>query len=103
MTNILTMLQALTVHEAVGNKNVFTSRYLNGNEVLIMIPGFKSFYDRGQEVLIYTDEETYSANKLELFDVVFITSVYSIEGCIYEINADFETLYEYAEKLHNSR
>ena len=103
MSNILTMLQSLTANEVAGNKSVFDERYVNGKEVSNLIKGFKSFYDKGQEVLIYTDKGTYAANKLEIFDSIFLETVYNANGCIYKIESDYDALYDYAEKLHNSK
>ena len=103
MNNILNALQTLTANEAAGNETVFVKRYLNGKDVLNLIHGFKSFHDTNNELLIYAENGTYSASTLELFDVIFITHLYGKNGCIYELKADYDVLYDYAERLHNSK
>lgn len=50
-----------------------------------------TFYDNGQELLIYTNLGTYACNYKTYCDVKFITSVYSKDGLVLERDFDYDS------------
>ena len=97
---MINMLLALTEGETSGNYNAFiNSNYWAGLGVLqdlwIDNHDFKeseiTFYDNGQELLIYSNLGTYSCNYTEYCNIKFVTSVYSKDGLVLEYPFDYES------------
>ena len=97
---MINMLLALTKGETSGNYNAFiNSNYWAGLGVLqdlwIDNHDFKeseiTFYDNGQELLIYSNLGTYSCNYTEYCNIKFVTSVYSKDGLVLEYPFDYES------------
>ena len=97
---MINMLLALTEGETSGNYNAFiNSNYWAGLGVLqdlwIDNHDFKeseiTFYDNGQELLIYSNLGTYSCNYTEYCNIKFVTSVYSKDGIVLEYPFDYES------------
>ena len=97
---MINTLLALTEGETSGNYNAFiNSNYWAGLGVLqdlwIDNHDFKeseiTFYDNGQELLIYTNLGTYSCNYTEYCNIKFVTSVYSKDGIVLEYPFDYES------------
>ena len=90
---MLNMLFALTEGETSGNYNTFiNSNYWAGLGVLqdlwIDNHDFKeseiTFYDNGQELLIYSNLGTFACNYTTYCNMKFITSVYGKNGLVKE-------------------
>ena len=90
---MLNMLLALTEGETSGNYNAFiNSNYWAGLGVLqdlwIDNHDFKeseiTFYDNGQELLIYSNLGTFACNQTTYCKMKFITSVYGKNGLVKE-------------------
>ena len=97
MINTLLVLKS---GETSGNYNAFiNSNYWAGLGVLqdlwIDNHDFKeseiTFYDNGQELLIYSNLGTYSCNYTEYCNIKFVTSVYSKNGIVLEYPFDYES------------
>ena len=97
---MINMLLALTEGETSGNYNSFiNSNYWAGLGVLqdlwIDNHDFKeseiTFYDNGQELLIYSNLGTYSCNYTEYCNIKFVTSVYCKDGLVLEYPFDYES------------
>ena len=97
---MINMLLALTKGETSGNYSAFiNSNYWAGLGVLqdlwIDNHDFKeseiTFYDNGQELLIYSNLGTYSCNYTEYCNIKFVTSVYSKDGLVLEYPFDYES------------
>ena len=97
---MINMLLELTKGETSGNYNAFiNSNYWAGLGILqdlwIDNHDFKeseiTFYDNGQELLIYSNLDTYSCNYIEYCNIKFITSVYSKDGLVLEYPFDYES------------
>ena len=97
---MINMLLALTEGETSGNYNAFiNSNYWAGLGVLqdlwIDNHDFKeseiTFYDNGQELLIYSNLGTYSCNYTEYCNIKFVTSVYSKDGLVLEYPFNYES------------
>ena len=97
---MINMLLALTKGETSGNYNAFiNSNYWAGLGILqdlwINNHDFKeskiTFYDNGQELLIYSNLGTYSCNYTEYCNIKFVTSVYSKDGIVLEYPFDYES------------
>lgn len=97
---MLNMLAELTKGETSGNYQRFIeSNYWGGLGVLqnLWIKNHDleeekiTFYDNGQELLIYTNLGTYACNYTEYCDIKFITSVYGKEGLVLEYDFDYES------------
>lgn len=98
---MISTLLALTEGETNGNYEIFiNSNYWAGIGVLqdlwIDNHDFKesevTFYDNGQELLIYSNLGTYACNYTEYCGIKFITSVYSKKGLVLEYDFDYERL-----------
>ena len=97
---MINMLLALTEGETSGNYNAFiNSNYWAGLGILqdlwIDNHDFKeseiTFYDNGQELLIYSNLGTYSCNYIEYCNIKFVTSVYNKDGLVLEYPFDYES------------
>ena len=97
---MINMLLELTKGETSGNYNAFiNSNYWAGLGILqdlwIDNHNFKeseiTFYDNGQELLIYSNLGTYSCNYIEYCNIKFVTSVYSKDGLVLEYPFDYES------------
>lgn len=97
---MLNTLLALTTGETSGNYETFiNSKYycvigilqdlwinnhdLNEKEI--------TFFDNGQELLLYTNLGTYACNYTEYCNVKFVTSVYNRDGLVLEYPFDYES------------
>ena len=50
-----------------------------------------TFFDNGQELLLYTNLGTYACNYTEYCNIKFITSVYNKDGLVLEYPFDYES------------
>lgn len=50
-----------------------------------------TFYDNGQELLLYTNLETYACNYITYCDTKFITSVWNKDGLVLEYDFDYDS------------
>lgn len=96
---MITTLLALTEGETSGNYNTFIySNYWCGLGVLqdLWMRNHDleetkiTFYDNGQELLLYTNLGTYACNYTTYCDIKFITSVYGKDGLILEYDFDYD-------------
>ena len=97
---MINTLLALTSGETSGNYNAFiNSNYWAGLGVLqdlwIDNHDFKeseiTFYDNGQELLIYSNLGTFACNYTTYCNMKFITSVYGKNGLVLKYPFDYES------------
>ena len=97
---MINMLLELTKGETSGNYNTFiNSNYWAGLGILqdLWIDNHAlqeeeiTFFDNGQELLLYTNLGTYACNYTEYCNIKFITSVYGKEGLVLEYPFDYES------------
>lgn len=97
---MINMLLALTKGETSGNYNTFIhSNYYCAMGILqdlwinnhALQEEETTFFDNGQELLLYTNLGTYSCNYTEYCNIKFVTSVYSKDGLILEYPFDYES------------
>lgn len=97
---MINTLLALTKGETSGNYNAFThSNYYCAMGILqdlwinnhALQEEETTFFDNGQELLLYTNLGTYSCNYTEYCNIKFITSVYSNNGLVLEYPFDYES------------
>lgn len=92
---IIEMLSQLTKGEIYGNKEHFENIYYCALGIIQDLSLDKisfTFYDNGQEVLIYTENKiAYSCNCTEYCNVKFITSIYNKDGLYREYELDYNS------------
>ena len=97
---MINMLLALTKGETSGNYNAFiNSNYYCAMGILqdlwinnhALQEEETTFFDNGQELLLYTNLGTYSCNYTEYCNIKFVTSVYSKDGLVLEYPFDYES------------
>ena len=90
---MINMLLALTEGETSGNYNTFIhSNYYCAMGILqdlwinnhALQEEETTFFDNGQELLLYTNLGTYSCNYTEYCNIKFVTSVYGKNGLVKE-------------------
>lgn len=97
---MLNMLFALTEGQASENYEKFIhSNYWCGTGLLqdLWIRNHDleenkiTFYDNGQELLLYTNVGTYACNYIAYCDTKFITSVWNKDGLVLEYSFDYDS------------
>ena len=97
---MINTLLALTEGETSGNYNAFIhSNYYCAMGILqdlwinnhALQEEETTFFDNGQELLLYTNLRTYSCNYTEYCNIKFVTSVYCKDGLVLEYPFDYES------------
>ena len=97
---MLNMLLELTKGQSSGNYKVFIQNNYWCSLGLLQDLWIRNhelkerkitFYDNGQELLLYTNLGTYACNYITYCDIKFITSVYNKDGLVLEYDFDYDS------------
>lgn len=97
---MLNTLLALTEGQTSGNHEAFThGNYWHSKGILqdlyLHDQDLKeediTFYDNGQELLLYTNVGTYACNYTEYCGVKFVTSIWNKDGLVLEYDFDYDS------------